>query len=200
MERCEISAMEVEGLSLRTRLFVRPLNLTAEPTGLMREPWQARQTMSSSASMRSMLRSASSSASRTESKREVSRRWLRFGTFPWPRQTLHQPWGELKEKRRGSSSSNERLQQGQLEEVERRMSSLSAVKSLMRPLPMSNALASAVESEMSFEWRLKVTTTTSMSCSTKRSRRVKVSASLNCLSTRSVVNPCFTAQAAISVW
>jgi hypothetical protein len=51
----------------------------------------------------------------------------------------HQPCGELNENRRGSSSSKDRLQDGQLALVERRMNFLSAVRSLMRPLPISRA-------------------------------------------------------------
>ena len=172
--------------------------------GLRRVPWQPGHDTSSSSSMRSIARSASSSASSSVSKREVSGTIARcfFGILPWPRQVPHQPRGELKENRRGSSSSKDWLQHGQLDCVESRMNFLSAVKSLMRPLPMLSVRSSdsaRFGSAVFLAWPLKSAVTTSMSCSLKRSRRVKFSASRNCRSTISLVNPCFSAHSAISV-
>ena len=177
---------------------------TADAVGLSRVPSQSGHCTSSSSSMRSIARSASSSASSSVSKREVSGTIARcfFGTFPWPRQVPHQPRGELKENRRGSSSSKDWLQHGQLDCVDSRMNFLSAVKSLMRPLPTVSVRSmdwSRFGAAEAFPWRLKSAVTTSMSCSLKRSRRVKFSASRNCRSTRSLVNPCFSAHSAISV-
>ncbi len=179
MERCESSAM---GVSFRR---------TDEPTGLIRDPWHEGQSIRSPESMRSIERSASISAPRTESNRAISKVIFRFGTLPWPRQSWHHPWGELKLKRRGSSSSKERLQLGQLASVDNRTKRFSAVKSLTRPLPMVRAFEIPVLRAERFGSSEESATTTSISCSTKRSKRVKSFASLNCRSTRSVVYPCF---------
>src|SRR5690606_14723532 len=122
----------------------------------------------------------------TDSYRDVSR-WNRaFGTTPWPRQREHQPWGELNENNRGSSSSKERWQPGQLASEDSRTKRLSGVNNFSTPFPISSARGISVARFALAALEFfpvepfgppgSSATTTSMSCSLKRSSRVKPSA------------------------
>ena len=91
--------------------MLSPLIRTAQATGLRRSPWQTGQGRVSPSARFSKDFSAAKSASNWESKSLAL--GISLQTSPKPRQCSHHPWGELKEKSLGSSSSKDRPQSGQ---------------------------------------------------------------------------------------
>src|SRR5680860_1855307 len=82
--------------------------------------------------------------------------------LPSPEHSGHAPWGELKEKSRGSISGNEKLSFGQVQLEDSRNSFL-GYEAITNPLLYSSAFSTASESlEASFN--ITLSTTISISC------------------------------------
>ena len=191
--------------------MLSPSIRTEQATGLSRSPWQTGQGRVSPSSRLSKERSAARSASSWESKSFAEGTSVQ--TSPKPRQCSHQPWGELNEKRRGSSSSKARPQSVQfISELRMRNSGTVdfflplvalpplgdfvsfgageavAGRAFAVPLPISRARL--VRSSSPFLASLSIVpTSTSMVCSLKRSSGWNPSTSVSSPSTSRVVNP-----------
>ena len=96
-------------------LIAHPCTRTWRATAFRREPRQLGHSRASSSSIHSDSRSAANSVSRTESPSALAPVCKsRFQISPNPPHSSHAPCGELKENKRGSSSSNARPHPGQL--------------------------------------------------------------------------------------
>ena len=191
--------------------MLSPAMRTEQATGFNLSPRQTGQGRVSPSSRFSKDFSAARSASSWESKSLAE--GISVQTSPKPRQCSHQPCGELKEKRRGSSSSNEMPQSGQfISELRMRNSSGEAWSSFFEPLDLDDfpcgtlSLEGAVVMIRAFAVPLPVSSAclarsrtpvpdpfpivpirTSMVCSLKRSRGWKSSTRTISPSTRRVV-------------
>src|SRR6185437_1167951 len=120
---------------------------------------------------------------------------------PVPKQPAHQPWRELNENSRGSSSAKLRPQDGQARLVENTVTCLACgASTCTSPLPKSSARSSAARSARS---PLTLTSTSatgsSMVCSLKRDRRGQGAVGSSSPSTRSARKPFLAAHLARSV-